>query len=373
MSLKGTLATMTLPDLLQWLSGSVKTGPLKLTNGRFSKEILFQGGVIVSTSSNDPREFLGQFLLAQRRISEEQLRKAMESQRSTGVLLGKILVMVGAIEEEELLKILRLKAEESIFNLFLWKKGSFEFTDAPIPEDLHFPLSLRVDDVLLEGLRRYDELQAILSAFSPGDSILERSDEPVPDKLSSDQEVLRLLDVVDGKRTLTDLCMELHASEFRISRIAYELYRHKCLRLVQIDGNGHREGSESLSSDELIERAHALVEGKKFEEALKLLGAAAKRRPSDPGLRQTLDRTEEQFTERAYRHYLPADNVLILSCDLDKLTDENLTPQEVFLATRINGSWTVKDIVTISPMREVETLMALKSLRERALVSLGQG
>ena len=54
MSLKGTLATMTLPDLLQWLSGSVKTGPLKLTNGRFSKEILFQGGVIVSSSNSIP-------------------------------------------------------------------------------------------------------------------------------------------------------------------------------------------------------------------------------------------------------------------------------------------------------------------------------
>lgn len=371
MALKGTLTTMALPDLLQWLAGAGKSGSLCLSNGRFKKEILFQKGVIVASSSDDPREFLGQFLLAQRKITEEQLRMAMESQRSTGVKLGRILVMVGAVEEEDLRKLLALKAEESLFNLFLWKKGDFSFEDGKPESDIEFPLSLRVEDILMEGLHRYDELQAILKAFAPGDSVLERTDVPLPEKLATDQEVLRLLDVVDGKRTLTDLCLELHAPEFRVSRIAYELYRLKCLRLVEAQRHGDDNGHHGLSADELVARAVRLLDRQKFEKALQLLAEAVQLRPSDLGVRRALEDAEEKFVERARQHYLPQDQVPRLERSLEQMTEENLTPQEVFLATRINGTWTVKDIITVSPMREVETLLVLKRLRERGLISLG--
>ena len=362
---------MALPDLLQWLAGAGKTGPLHLTNGRFRKDIHFRDGVIVASSSDDPREFLGQFLLAHRKITEEQLRKAMESQRSTGVMLGKILIMVGALDEDELRKMLALKAEESLFNLFLWKQGSFTFEDGEIEADLEFPLALKVEDVLMEGLRRYDELQVILDAFAPGESVLERTDAPLPQKLADSSEVRRLLDVVDGKRNLTDLCLELHAPEFRVSRIAYELYRVKCLRLVQTSSTGGDDGHHGLSADELVARATRLLDRQKFEKALQLLADAVQLRPSDLAMRQALDDAEQRFVERAHQHYLPPDQVPKLERGLEQMTEENLTPQEVFLATRINGTWTVKDIITVSPMREVETLLVLKRLRERGLISLG--
>ncbi|NIV29795.1 MAG: hypothetical protein GWN58_09895, partial [Anaerolineae bacterium] len=192
-------------------------------------------------------------------------------------------------------------------------------------------------------LRRYDELQAIINAFNPGDSILERSDQPLPEKLAGNQEIERLLEVVDGKRTLTDLCLELHASEFRISRLAYALYRQNCLRLVNIDDGGGTGSADVVSTDDLLEQAAALLKERRFEEALGILGEAAKRRPSDPALRETLDLAEKQFVERAYQHYLPADRIPTLTRNLEDLTGEKLTSEEGFLATRINGSWTIKD------------------------------
>lgn len=363
---------MALPDLLQWLAGAGKTGSLCLANEHFKKEILFRDGVIVASSSDDPREFLGQFLLAHRKITEEQLRKAMESQRSTGVMLGKILVMVGAVDGAEISEMLTMKAEESLFNLFLWKRGSFTFEDGNIETEIEFPLTLRVEDVLMEGLRRYDELQVILKAFAPGESVLERTDAPLPRKLAESSEVRRLLEVVDGKRTLTDLCLELHAPEFRVSRIAYELFRLNCLRLVKPPDHGGDNDQHGLSADELVARATRLLDRQKFEKALQLLANAVQLRPSDLAMRQALDDAEQRFVERAHQHYLPPDKVPRLERSLEQMTNENLTPQEVFLATRINGTWTVKDIITISPMREVETLLVLKHLRERGLISLGE-
>ncbi len=373
MPLKGTLSTMALPDLLQWLSTSAKTGRLVVTNGRYRKEILFRKGVIASSSSDDPRVFLGQFLLAQRRISEEQLRKAMESQRSTGVMLGKILVMVGALTEEELRKLLVLKAEESLFSLFLWEDGSFEFEDGDVDLKNLLPLQLKVEDVLLEGLRRYDELQVILKAFSPGDSVLRRTRKPVPARLAANADVKRLLEAVDGRRTLTDLCLELHASEFKVSRLAYELYRQGCLEAAGDAGGDGSATASGSAAGELINRAEALLADNKVDEAIGLLGQAVDLRPSDLALRRKLEDAEARFVERAYQHYMPPDRVPQLKRDMKDLTGESLTPQEVFLVSRINGSWSVKDIVTISPLREVEALRVLKQLRERGIIDLSAG
>ncbi|MFQ5671024.1 MAG: DUF4388 domain-containing protein [Acidobacteriota bacterium] len=367
-SLTGTLSTMSLPDVLQWLATSTKTGTLQLTNGKFQKTIFFEKGVIISSSSNDPREYLGQFLLSRGKITEELLRKAMESQRATGVMLGKILVMVNALTEKELLDMLRVKAEESLFDLFLWAGGSFEFSDKALDSKMPFPLALKVEDVLLEGLRRYDELQMILKVFSPGDSVLVRTDKPLPPELAQDRAVHQLLAIVDGRRSLTDLCLELHASEFAVSRIAYELHRQGCLA-VHERPDGHDRPSQD-STEELISQVDRLLATHKFDAALKTLESAAEQRPGDLILRKKLADTEALFLERAYRHYLPPTHIPRLMKAIEDLTDETLTPQEVFLVSRINGSWTIKDIVTISPMREAEALRVLKDLRQRGIIQV---
>lgn len=370
MSLTGTLSTMALPDLLQWLAGSGKTGVLHLTNGRFRKDIQFREGLIVSTTSDDPREFLGQFLLSHRRITEDQLRKAMETHRATGVMLGRILIMVGALDEAELMSLLTLKAQESLFALFLWSDASFEFDDSTPPVEELFPIRLNVEEVLLEGLRRYDELQVILKAFSSGDFVLRRTANPVPERLADNPLVRRLLEVVDGRRTLTDICLEMHASEFKISRVAYELHRHGCLAVEQEPAAGGEHAGAGESSAELIARAELRLASQRHDEALDLLTRAAELRPWDLQLRARLDQAESDTLERAYRHALPPAHVVALRRPLEELTGERLTPQEMFLLSRINGSWTVKDVITISPLREIDAVRILRALRERGIIDL---
>ena len=370
MSVTGTLSTMALPDLLQWLAGSGKTGLLRLSNGRFRKDVQFREGLIVSTASDDPREFLGQFLLSHRRITEDQLRQAMETHRATGVMLGRILIMVGAIEEAELMRLLTVKAQESLFALFLWSDASFEFDDGAPPTEEIYPIRLKVEEVLLEGLRRYDELQVILKAFSSGDFVLRRTANPVPDRLVDNPLVRRLLEVVDGRRTLTDICLEMHASEFKISRVAYELHRHGCLAVEQEPAAAEAGATGGESSVELIAQAERQLAAQRFDEALDLLTRAAELRPSDLQLRARLDEVERDTLERAYRHALPPAHIVVLRRPLEELTGEYLTPQEMFLLSRINGSWTVKDVITISPLREIDAVRTLRSLRERGVIDV---
>src|SRR6185295_2520667 len=135
MGLSGNLQTMLPGDLLQWLSLGQKTGTLVVSNKAVEKKIFFKQGRVISSASNDPREYLGQFLMSHGYLTEPELTKAMEVQRQSGILLGKILVMIDVISEEDLQRFMRRKAEEEIYDVFLWRDGSFEFHEDEIPKN----------------------------------------------------------------------------------------------------------------------------------------------------------------------------------------------------------------------------------------------
>ena len=162
---------MQLSELLQWLSLGQKTGTLLIDGHGVEKRIYFQGGRINSSSSSDQREYLGHFLVSHGYITEEELKMAMEVQEESNILLGKILVMINAISETDLLRLMRKKAEESIYDVFLWEEGDFEFVDGDLPDLKMVPLSLDVTGIIMEGLRRYDEWQRIRLRV-PDDSVV---------------------------------------------------------------------------------------------------------------------------------------------------------------------------------------------------------
>ena len=74
--------------------------------------------------------------------------------------------------------------------------------------------------------------------------------------------------------------------------------------------------------------------------------------------------------EKAYRHFLPPSKVLALTRSMDGLKTEDLSPSEFFLLSRIDGTWDIKSIIQIAPLRESDALRTLKRLRENGLIEL---
>src|SRR5437762_11895426 len=104
MGILGTLNTMSVSDLLQFLAAGRKTGTLRLGRGDIVKEIFLEDGLIVGSSTNDPREYLGQVLLHYGKIEESQLQAAMESQRQSGGKLGEILSLRGFVRQGDVIE-----------------------------------------------------------------------------------------------------------------------------------------------------------------------------------------------------------------------------------------------------------------------------
>ncbi len=165
MSLTGNLRTMDLPEVLQWIAGGRKTGTLHLDRGAVQKRIAFVHGIIDTSWSNDPRESLGQFLVRDALVTEEQLFKALLRQETEGRLIGVILVGDGAVSEDDLRRALQLKVGETIYDLFLWPEGNFRFKDGELPQPSGISVDLPVMGVIMEGARRIDEWSRIRTVF----------------------------------------------------------------------------------------------------------------------------------------------------------------------------------------------------------------
>ena len=187
MSLRGDLRTMALPDVLQWIATGQKTGTLHVERRSVQKRIILREGNIFSSWSNDPRESLGQFLIRLRLVTEEQLFRALLTQEEKGRLLGSILVADGVLGEEELKRALKAKAEEAVFDLFLWPSGQFEFREGEFPDDILITFESPVTPVILEGIRRVDEWQRIKSVF-PSMETTVRVKGPPPPGADADRE-----------------------------------------------------------------------------------------------------------------------------------------------------------------------------------------
>ncbi|HSP05942.1 MAG TPA: DUF4388 domain-containing protein, partial [Acidobacteriota bacterium] len=123
MSLAGNLKTMPFADILQFLSSNMSTGTLQVRLHQVIKMIFFEKGKVIFSSSSDPKEYLGHFLVSRGLITEDDLRNAMDVQRNSKMLLGKVLVMGGKVSEEQMAQMLELKAEETVYSLFLWDEG----------------------------------------------------------------------------------------------------------------------------------------------------------------------------------------------------------------------------------------------------------
>ena len=369
MSLSGNIRTMPLPDLLQWLAAATKTGVVSFNRGGTEKKLFFDEGKIVGASSNDPTDFIGQWLVSCGRITEDQLRIALGEQERSNTFLGTILVQMRALSEQEVSVVLAMKAEEILYGLFHWEEGSFEFHDGEF-EKLPFRISLSIQDVLLKGLRRFDEMQVIRKEFPDATVVLQRTSSPMPQSVMANPHARNITESIDGARPIAAIALHTHTSEFIVSKFLHELLRAGLVEIVKDSASAasrtRAAGSAGLSGNGFLAPARKLLDRRDYEGALKLLSGATQ---DDREARSLIEEAEAGLVEHLYRLHLPQDKIPLLARPLSDLMGENLSPEEFYLLSRIDGEWNLRSIVTISPLREVEALRVLNRLRERGVIT----
>lgn len=372
MAFEGNLETMPVADLLQWASNGRLTGTLRVANAEITKMIYIRKGVIVSCTSTDPREFLGHFLVSQGAIDEADLQGAIIDQDRFNGMLGQLLVQRGAITEERLNEMLRLKAEEAIFDLFTWTTGQFLFHDGELPGYELVPISLDVQGLVLEGMRRLDEWESIREAIPSTlcvpvevQPLLEGADDLEPGHRC-------VLESVDDDRSIEDICLHTHSSEFYVCDILIREVRRGRIKIVRPRILTRRDETDTgLSGDGLLKVAQERLESGEIEKAVRHLQAAASLEPHDRSLRERIAEVEYNVRAHMTDEGLGLDSVPTLTTDADELAKLDLGPSEGFILSRIDGTSSVENIVKISPLAEIDALLVIWDLFKGGHLRLG--
>jgi len=159
MALSGTLKDFGIADILQLIGHQTKTGRLTLKSGGEEVEVFFIEGNVVfaSEKARKSSNLLGSLLLRAELLSKEQLDEALATQQRTLKRLGDILIEGQLVTQQQLAQMMRLQTTETLYKLFSWKNGSYEFSQEDVDPSRSTFDPIRAESVLLEGFRRMDE------------------------------------------------------------------------------------------------------------------------------------------------------------------------------------------------------------------------
>ena len=357
---------MALPDVLQWTASGRKTGTLHVERRSVQKRIILREGNVYSSWSNDPRESLGQFLVRLRFVTEEQLFRALLAQEEKGRLLGSILVGEGVLSEDDLKRALKAKAEETIYEIFLWPAGQFEFRDGELPENIHITFESMVTPVILEGIRRVDEWQRIRAVFPGMETTFKVNGPPPPGADPIEKQVLAL--AASGK-SLADMSLELHRSDFETASLVFDLHARGLVAVGEV--RAETPAADPVGAiHALLALAYQRLQEKRYEAALKAYEDVLALDRLNQNAKKGLIAVMEARQRERQVHHVPRDKVPSIAVDLATLTRQTLDPQEGFVLSRVNGQWDVQSILKLCPMGEEEAMLIFARLLDRKLITL---
>ncbi len=184
MALTGTLKDFGIAEILQLIGQQAKSGVLHLKGKSEEIHILWADGNVVRAehAGRKAREKLGSMLVRAGLLREEQLALALDTQQRTLRRLGDVLVELRMVTKDDLRVMTALQTTETVYKLFHWKSGTYEFEPGAVEWDRETVTPLRAESVLMEGFRQVDEWPMIRRKIASAAMTFERLKEMGPDR-----------------------------------------------------------------------------------------------------------------------------------------------------------------------------------------------
>jgi hypothetical protein len=329
--------------------------------------------VAVGAASNDPREYLGQLLINFGHINEEQLQKAFLTQEETKIRLGRVLTMVGLITPETVKEVLAIKIRETILDVFLWDSGHFLFEDTLPGAIDESDATVALADIVKEAEFRATAWNAFRGEFPGGASALVVDEERVPETLGPSTVDGRLLQAARDGKTIDEIGLALHATDFHLYQRLYSLARQGILRTAPERGGVAAAIDEAVEGADLLERARELLAEGRPGEAEELAARAVEAAPASVPARTLLAQAEAALGERLRADLLGAARVPVLLVKPGDIQALRLSSSDKYLLSRCDGRRSVRQLVQIAPLKELEVLKALRRFTDDQVVRLEAG
>ncbi len=205
-----------------------------MISGPKEVHLYFDRGNIIFGSSNQERLRLANLLFRKKKIDEQQLSQLQQTMHRKGKKFGQIAVEENVMTEEELHDFLKIQVSEIIYDSFTWKEGGFSFWNDSNPPDHAVAISVDLTNLIMESARRMDELEYFTQRLPPDSAVLRTVPNPVvQEKISLSLEEWKVLFLINGKRSLKEICHESTEEILEVYRVVYGLYASRLVEVVQ--------------------------------------------------------------------------------------------------------------------------------------------
>lgn len=252
MALEGTLRDFSLADIFQLIALQHKTGLLNVRSPSDTVTLGFVDGMLVSAESSAQRldTRLGTVLVKTRRLTADDLQRALEIQSQTLQRLGFILLKNGFCTAQDLRDGLDIQIRRIAYGLFRWTDGDYVFEQTDhVDYDHESTTPLGVEQVLMEGARMVDEWPIVEKVVRSLDLVYQRVPVAQPVIPADDEELVdnaegsadragrdsrlepirisraewAVYELVDGRRTVAEINEVTFLSEFDGCKAFYDL------------------------------------------------------------------------------------------------------------------------------------------------------
>jgi len=211
MAFQGSLKELPLPDIIQLVSVSGKTGAFTLRSGSSTGQIFLRGGQICHAEAGD------------------------------------------------------LSGEEAVYELAIWTEGDFVFN--PGTETKTTSIQKSNTNLLMEAARRIDEWQVLSKKIPSTRLVPVFTTEVATTSVSFTPAEWRLICKIDERRSIEEIAVGLDTSPFDVCKLLYGLITSNLVALREGLGQDETERLRQMTPDELRSTAEAV-----HQQACELLG-----------------------------------------------------------------------------------------------------
>jgi len=363
---------MSVEDVFDWIDRRALVGHLSVERGDAAHSFHFDAGSITAASSNIPGEHLGQLLMSRSLVSDEELSEAFVVQAETGVFLGKVLLMSGALNEASLKEVLEIKVREAVWNVLSWEGGHFHFEEGTREGsefEIRVPLHTTLDLAKLQ-VKQWKAIREQIPSDHVRFWVTDFFAVQDPDKSARVQaQITRLVECVERGLTVNQIVLEHHGRRFQVMSLLSQLLERGALRSDRRSEPRADTGDDETAT-EIEAAARGRAAGGNKEGALELTREALKNDPENESLQTLHKELQRSLFAELSRELLATFRVPKLLVEKEELAAMELDDHERYLAGRIDGRWDLLSLIRISPIREVDALITFKRLQSRGIIEL---
>lgn len=206
-------------------------GLFEITHGDNVKRIYISDGNVIHATSTDRADRLGARLYRAGKLTREQLSETIELLEQSGMRHGQILLERGLLSPGELYEAIQRQVEAIVWSVFSWQTGNVRFKIGEFHESFMIKIHLPVRQVIVRGVKKLPDAKALVAKLGKKSTVFRPTYQPEDlIEIALDGEEYALLRLVDGKRSLYEVCTN---GPYSASENARLLYAYHTLHLIE--------------------------------------------------------------------------------------------------------------------------------------------